>query len=115
MEVPQKIKNRTIIWSRSFTSGYLSEENKKKEERERERERKRGEEGEREKKKENQDEINNTLSKYTKIDTNESSKQMNFVKRNIGNHKNSSAKNILGWAHFTKSTKFLKSDNANAI
>ena len=28
MEVPQKIKNRTTIWSSSSTSGYLSKENK---------------------------------------------------------------------------------------
>ena len=27
MEIPQKIKNRTIIWSSNSTSGYLSEEN----------------------------------------------------------------------------------------
>ena len=27
IEDPQKIKNRTIIWSRNSTSGYLSKEN----------------------------------------------------------------------------------------
>ena len=27
MEIAQKIKNRTIIWSSNFSSGYLSEEN----------------------------------------------------------------------------------------
>ena len=28
MEVSQKIKNRTVIWSSNFTSGYLPKENK---------------------------------------------------------------------------------------
>ena len=28
MEVPQKIKNRTTIWSSNSNSGYLSEQNK---------------------------------------------------------------------------------------
>ena len=28
MEVPQKTKGRITMWSRNFTSGYLSEENK---------------------------------------------------------------------------------------
>ena len=28
MEIPQKIKNRTIIWSSNSTPWYLSEENK---------------------------------------------------------------------------------------
>ena len=28
MEIPQKIKNRTAIWSSNFTSEYLPEENK---------------------------------------------------------------------------------------
>ena len=28
LEVPQKIKNRTAIWARNFSFGYLSEENK---------------------------------------------------------------------------------------
>ena len=27
MKFPQKIKNRTAIWSSNFTSGYLSKEN----------------------------------------------------------------------------------------
>ena len=27
MEFPQEVKNRTIIWSSNFTSGFLSEEN----------------------------------------------------------------------------------------
>ena len=28
IEVPQKVKNRTTIWSNNSTSGYLSEEDK---------------------------------------------------------------------------------------
>jgi len=28
MKIPQKIKNRTTIWSRNFTGGYLSKANK---------------------------------------------------------------------------------------
>ena len=28
MEIPQKINNRTIIWSSNYTSGYFSDENK---------------------------------------------------------------------------------------
>ena len=28
MDIPRKIKNRTIIWSNNSTSGYLSEESK---------------------------------------------------------------------------------------
>ena len=28
MDVPQKIKKRTIVWSNNSTSGYLSEESK---------------------------------------------------------------------------------------